>query len=221
AVAQRDLKQLLAASTCAQIGFMVLAAGVASIEGGVGQLVAHAAVKSLLFLCAGVWLTVLGTKDLRELQGAAWRNRVVGVAFGMGALALAGIPPLSLWVTKDVVLAAAVAEGSWVLYAVGLAASVLAAAYSARALVAVWRRGERHGSEGAFRFPMLAPLPVLAFIAVVFGVVAVPGVDESWRGLLGASGEPAPNLTELLISGALAVVTVVAVAGLARHRRGT
>ncbi|RSN59726.1 proton-conducting transporter transmembrane domain-containing protein [Actinomadura sp. WAC 06369] len=61
ALAQRDLKQLLAASTCAQIGFVVLAAGAAAVAGGALHLVAHAAVKSLLFLCAGVWLARTGT----------------------------------------------------------------------------------------------------------------------------------------------------------------
>ncbi len=62
AVAQRDLKQLLAASTCAQIGFMVLVAGVGGVGAGTAQLVAHAATKSLLFLPAGAWLSALGTK---------------------------------------------------------------------------------------------------------------------------------------------------------------
>ncbi|MFD0541352.1 proton-conducting transporter membrane subunit [Actinomadura luteofluorescens] len=107
ALAQRDLKQLLAASTCAQIGFMVLGAGTGAPAGGTAHLVAHAAVKSLLFLCAGVWLGVLGTKRLDALQGAARRHRAVGAAFGVGALALAGVPPLSLWVTKDEILAGA------------------------------------------------------------------------------------------------------------------
>ncbi|MFD0473668.1 NADH-quinone oxidoreductase subunit L [Nonomuraea thailandensis] len=106
AFAQHDLKQLLAASTCAQIGFMVLAAGVSAVAGGTAQLIAHAAVKSLLFLGAGAWLTSLGTQRLPELRGAARRYPLVGVTFGTGALALAGLPPLSLWVTKDAVLAA-------------------------------------------------------------------------------------------------------------------
>ncbi|MDJ1137952.1 proton-conducting transporter membrane subunit, partial [Streptomyces iconiensis] len=62
AVAQTDLKQLLAASSSAQIGFMVCAAGVGSVGGGTLQLVAHAAAKSLAFLVAGAWLTSYGTQ---------------------------------------------------------------------------------------------------------------------------------------------------------------
>ncbi|MFC7106648.1 proton-conducting transporter membrane subunit [Nonomuraea rubra] len=93
ALAQRDLKQLLAASTCAQLGFMVMAAGLGAVAGGAAHLVAHAAVKSLLFLGAGAWLFSLGTESLDELRGAARRHRLVGVTFAVGALALAGVPP--------------------------------------------------------------------------------------------------------------------------------
>jgi len=103
ALAQRDLKQVLAASTAAQLGFVVLAAGVGSVAGGAAQLVAHAATKALLFLAAGAWLSALGTKQLGALRGAARRWPVVGAAFAVGALSLAGIPPLSLWATKDAV----------------------------------------------------------------------------------------------------------------------
>ena len=62
ALAQRDLKQLLAASTAAQLGFVVLAAGVGATAAGAAHLVAHAAVKALLFLAAGAWLEALGTQ---------------------------------------------------------------------------------------------------------------------------------------------------------------
>ncbi|WP_432119540.1 NADH-quinone oxidoreductase subunit 5 family protein [Streptomyces sp. bgisy032] len=133
AVAQRDLKQLLAASTSAQIGFIVLAAGCAGVAGGTAQFVAHAAVKAGLFLCAGAWLTVLGTQRLGELRGAARAQPWVGACFTVGALALAGLPPLSLWAAKDEVLAAA-RHQSGALYGVGIAAAAVAAVYSAKAL---------------------------------------------------------------------------------------
>ncbi|MER6816013.1 proton-conducting transporter membrane subunit [Spirillospora sp. NPDC000708] len=204
ALAQRDLKQLLAASTCAQIGFMVLGAGAGSVSGGTAQLVAHAAVKSLLFLCAGAWLTALGTRRLDGLHGAARRYRLVGAAFGAGALALAGLPPFALWVTKDEVLTAAGAR-SPALLAVGLAASVLSAAYAAKALFAVWR-GTR--TDGA-RVPLLARLPlvVLAGAACSLGVLGLRGVAAA----LGIPGETRVNGLELAVSGVLAALTIVAV----------
>ncbi|MFI0349420.1 proton-conducting transporter membrane subunit [Actinomadura sp. 9N407] len=228
ALAQRDLKQLLAASTCAQVGFMVLAAGTASmgggpvvsgtaagdavgggaVAGGTAQLVAHAAVKSLLFLCAGAWLTALGTKDLDGLRGAARRHRLVGITFGVGALALAGLPPFSLWVTKDTILVAA-AEKSWALYAVGLAAALLSAAYAARALFAVWRPGGT--GRGDIGLLEKLPLPVLATAAAVLGVLGLPAVAGPWHRLLGVPAGSGPGIAELFVSGALAIVVLIAV----------
>jgi NADH:ubiquinone oxidoreductase subunit 5 (subunit L)/multisubunit Na+/H+ antiporter MnhA subunit len=205
ALAQRELKQLLAASTCAQIGFMVLGAGAGSVSGATAHLVAHAAVKSLLFLCAGAWLTALGAGRLDDLRGAARRHRLVGAAFGVGALALAGVPPLSLWVTKDEVLRGLPAG----LLAVGLAASVLSAAYAAKALFTVLRPAE----GGAVRVPVLGqvPLVVLALPAAALGVLGLPPVADAWRRMLGTPHEGGPDLWVLVLSGALAVLTAGAV----------
>lgn len=214
ALAQRDLKQLLAASTCAQIGFMVLGAGAGTVAGGTAQLVAHAAVKSLLFLAAGAWLSALGTKDLTELHGAARRHRLVGVTFGIGVLALAAVPPLSLWATKDEVLSAALDE-SPALYAVGLAAGLLSAGYAARALAAVTRpidAATRVDTEqaGTRRLGLLEklPLPALALGAACLGILALPPVAGAWKDLLGTGREPSPGPAELAASGALAVLVV-------------
>ncbi|MFC6878836.1 MULTISPECIES: proton-conducting transporter membrane subunit [Actinomadura] len=231
ALAQTDLKQLLAASTCAQIGFMVLGAGTGAVAGGTAHLVAHAAVKSLLFLCAGAWLAVLGTKDLDGLRGAARRHPVVGVAFAAGALALAGLPPLSLWITKDSVLAAA-RDVSPALYVLGLAASVLSSAYAAKALLAVWRPAPEPAPEpahkpepepgassgervGALR---VLPLPVLAVAACALGVLGLPGVAGPWRRALGVPGEHGPDASELAVSGVLAAATLAAVVAFAGRR---
>ena len=210
ALAQRDLKQLLAASTCSQIGFMVLGAGAGSVSGGTAPLVAHAAVKSLLFLCAGAWLSALGTERLDGLRGAARRHRVAGAAFGAGALALAGVPPLSLWVTKDAVLAGLPAG----LLAGGLAASVLSAAYAAKALFAVFRPAE----GAAVRVPVLGqvPLVVLAVASGVLGVLGLPAVAGAWNRMLGAPDGGGADARLLVLSGALAVVAVAAV-GAARR----
>lgn len=213
AVAQDDLKQLLAASTCAQVGFMVLAAGAGGITGGVMQLVAHAAVKSLLFLAAGAWLTALGTKRLGALRGAARQYPVVGVAFTVGAVALAGLPPASLWVTKDEVLAAVLRHGPG-LYATGLAAAVVSAVYSIKALWYVWQPvtagaaagydTERPGTRRLARVSA-APLVVLAVPAATLGVLALPVIAGPLDRALGAAGEPSPAWWQLTLSAVLAV----------------
>jgi NADH-quinone oxidoreductase subunit L len=223
AVAQTDLKQLLAASTCAQIGFMVLAAGAGGVAGGALQLVAHAATKSLLFLAAGAWLLVLGTKQLGELRGAARRFPLVGVAFTVGAASLAGLPPLSLWVTKDAVLAAALEHGGVLLYATGLAGAVVSAIYSAKAVWWVWQPApaeapsavdERHprrlGTDenavrrdraGRVSVAMGLPLVGLAVLAASLGVL--PFVASGSLAVV-----PAPALWELALSAVLAVVAM-------------
>lgn len=211
AVAQTDLKQLLAASTCAQVGFIVLAAGTAGVVAGTGQLVAHALTKSLLFLCAGAWLTALGTKQLPALRGAARRYPLVGTAFTVGGLVLAGIPPLSIWVTKDHVLAGAL-HVSTPLYLVGLAAAALSAAYAARAVILVWARPAEQPDAGRVAGWQRAPLAPLAAGAVLLGVLAVPAV---WRWFADAVAMPAgqaPAWWELLVSGAVALAVAGVVA---------
>jgi NADH-quinone oxidoreductase subunit L len=213
AVAQSDLKQLLAASTCAQIGFVVLAAGGGGTGGGVMQLVAHAATKCLLFLAAGAWLTALGTKQLGALRGAARQYPVVGAVFTVGALTLAGLPPLSLWITKDEVLAAALHQGA-ALYAAGVAAAVISAAYSIKALWYVWQpvpAGAASGydteRQGTRRLARVAvpPLIVLAAAAATLGVLGVPAVAEPLRRALGAAAEASPAWWQLTLSAVLAV----------------
>ncbi|MGA5148141.1 NADH-quinone oxidoreductase subunit L [Streptomyces griseoincarnatus] len=212
AVAQRDLKQLLAASTASQIGFMVLAAGSGGMAGGTFQLVAHAATKAGLFLAAGAWLTALGTKQLPALRGAARTHRLVGACFTVGALTLAGLPPLSLWAAKDDVLASARAQSTG-LYVVGLTAASVAAVYSVKALWYVTRplpenpqAGYDTERPGTRRVPSAsaAPLLVLAGAAAALGVLALPGPAAWLRDLLGVPGEPSPTAWELGLSAAVA-----------------
>ncbi|HZH23007.1 MAG TPA: proton-conducting transporter membrane subunit [Geodermatophilus sp.] len=222
AVAQRDLKQLLAASTAAQIGFVVLAAGVGAVSGGTAQLVAHATVKAALFVAAGAWLTAYGTKQLSGLRGAARRHPGLGAAATVAALALAGVPPLSLWATKDEVLAGV--DGA-ALRVVGLAAAVLSAVYAGRMLTVVLARpaGEEHVAEeedGTRRIPPSSTgvAAVLAVFAAGLGVLAVPAVAEPLKALLGVEGEPSPTVGELVLSGGLAALALAGTVVLLQRR---
>nr|WP_246214601.1 proton-conducting transporter membrane subunit [Modestobacter muralis] len=210
AVAQRDLKQLLAASTAAQIGFVVLAAGVGAVAGGSAQLLAHAAVKAGLFVAAGAWLTSLGTKQLVGLRGAARRHRGVGAAATVAALALGGIPPLSLWASKEEVLAGV--DGA-ALRVVGFAASALSAVYAARMLTVLLAPptgaepldDEEHGTR---RVPVAVSTIaiVLAVFAAGLGALALPPVADSLSAVLLSQEGSAPALSELLLGGLLALV---------------
>lgn len=222
AVAQRDLKQLLAASTCSQVGFIVLAAGIGGVSGGAAQFVAHAAVKSLLFLVAGAWLALLGTKDLLRLRGAARSHPVTGVTFTVGALALGGLPPLSIWVAKDEILSATLTSGG-ALYIVGLAAAAMSAAYAAKALAVVWARpamGAPLTAHRTGRMPIseLLPLPPLAAVGAGLGILAIPSLSTAWSKTLRVSNSGAPQPWELVVSSAVAVAVIVLVAWWQNHR---
>ncbi|MBY0289361.1 MAG: NADH-quinone oxidoreductase subunit L [Mycobacteriaceae bacterium] len=222
AVAQRDIKQLLAASTAAQLGFVVMAAGASAVGGGAAHLVAHAATKAGLFLAAGVWLSLLGTQRLDALHGVARRWRAVGWSATIAALTLAGIAPLSLWATKDAVLTAA-AHHSPALYGLGLLASALSAAYAAKMLVVIWAKPSTDVTAPAQAAPdrpvprltglEQAPLVVLAVGAAVSGVLALPPVGSIIaRAVDGGQPISHPGVAELLGSAALALVVVAAVA---------
>lgn len=218
ALAQSDLKQLLAASTCAQIGFMVLAAGAGGLAAGTQQLVAHAATKSLLFLAAGAWLTALGTKQLPALRGAARDYPLVGAAFTIGVLSLAGVPPLAIWVSKDEVLTAAL-HRSPALYAAGLLAAAGSALYSAKAAWYLWQPAppdaaagyDREGT-GTRRVPPVAgpPLVALAAGAATLGGLGWPPAAAALRRVLEVPGEPSSTGRQLAFTGALALLAAAA-----------
>jgi NADH-quinone oxidoreductase subunit L len=134
------------------------------------------------------------------------------VTFTVGALSLAGAPPLSIWLAKDDVLAGALAS-SPALYAVGLAGAALSAAYAARALVVVWGRPQpvpeaaREQDPGPVTLLMRAPLPVLAAAAAGLGAL-----QPLLPSLLGSPAGPRPTAAEMAGSAVLALA-VLALAG--------
>ena len=223
ALAQSDLKQLLAASTAAQLGFVVLAAGVGATAGGATHLVAHAAVKAGLFLAAGIWLEALGTKRLASLTGAARLWPVVGACAAASLLSLAGLPPLALWATKDTVLAAA-GEQSLPLYLAGLFGAALSAAYATKALVVLTRSLPENAvsqwddeREGTRRAPGTAWLPLLPLAAgaLVLGAFALPPLFARVRDLVGGTAAE-PGAAELVVSAVVSVAVLTVTVGLMR-----
>lgn len=218
ALVQADLKLLLAASTASQLGFVVMAAGLGATGPGAAQLVAHASVKSLLFLAAGIWLHLLGTKQLSGLHGAARRMPAVGALATVGLLSLAGLPPFALWGSKDLVLDAAREHGLAV-YLVALAAAALSAGYAGRALSVLLRTPQRlarpdtlepdpqeQRAEPAAWVPLLLPAAgALLLLALSLG----PG-REAFGRLVG-DVPPASPLTALLLSAGLGLAALLAV----------
>ncbi|MCA9671004.1 MAG: NADH-quinone oxidoreductase subunit L [Myxococcales bacterium] len=107
AMVQRDMKRVLAYSSISQLAFMLLGLGAGSLYAGVFHLTTHAFFKALLFLCAGAYIHQIGSNDMVTMgrQGAA-KLRLVSAGLVIGAAALAGLPPLAGFFSKESILAA-------------------------------------------------------------------------------------------------------------------
>ena len=182
AALQSDLKRALAASTSAQYGLMLVAIG-AGVPGAAGvHLVAHAFFKALLFLGAGVAIHAAGgTGELRALRERRLGRALPRTALlvGVGALALAAVPPLGGAYSKEAVLAAAAARGPGLALGV-VAAGVLSALYAGRLYVLAFG-GARGAAAGAAAVPPTTPraeltaMGLLALASMALGVLWLPG----------------------------------------------
>jgi NADH-quinone oxidoreductase subunit L len=187
ALVQTDIKRVIAYSTMSQIGYMFLAAGIGAYSAAMFHLVTHAFFKALLFLGAGIVIHALGgEQDMRKMGGLRKRLPRTYVAMLIGAGALAGLPPLAGFFSKDAILAAASGPGIYdkVLLAAGLVGVLLTALYSFRMIFLVFAGEERgeaqetageHGSGEGPRW-MTVPVAVLALLAVGAGWLEVAGL---------------------------------------------
>ena len=140
ALAERDLKRLLAASTASQYGLMLIAVGAGVPLAALLHLLAHAAIKSALFLAAGDFQHARGGTGFDQLEGVGRARPWTFASFAVAELALAGIPPLSGFFSKDAVIAAALsAQGFAWLGPLALVGTLLTGAYMARSLRLLWR----------------------------------------------------------------------------------
>jgi NADH-quinone oxidoreductase subunit L len=140
---QNDIKRVLAYSTVSQLGYMFLAMGVGAYASGIFHLYTHAFFKALLFLGSGAVIHALaGEQDLRRMGGLKHALPVTYWTFFIGALAIAGVPLLSGFFSKDEILFHAFASGHTLLWVIGLLTSLLTAIYMFR-LVFLAFHGER------------------------------------------------------------------------------
>jgi len=141
---QNDIKRVLAYSTMSQLGYMFLATGVGAFAAAVFHLVTHAFFKALLFLGSGsVIHAVAGEQDMQRMGGLKKHMPVTFVTMSIGALALAGIPPLAGFFSKDEILLHAFA-GNRILWAIALVTAALTACYMGR-LIALTFHGSYRG----------------------------------------------------------------------------
>ncbi len=183
ACAADDLKRILAYSTISQLGLMFTAVGVGSQPGAVYQLISQGLFKALAFMAAGSVIEALGTRNVHEMGGLARRMKYTYIAFLFAAFAMAGLPPLIGFWTKDAILSAALTTSSWVFLVIVLG-SVLTSFYSFRALVEVFHGPESQRSARESGRLMVGPMMALVAL-VAFG----------WIGL-GSQGIYLPSLSE-------------------------
>jgi NADH-quinone oxidoreductase subunit L len=190
AVAQTDIKKVLAYSTVSQLGYMFLGVGVGVPGAAVFHLVTHAFFKGLLFLCAGSVMHALGGEQDMRRMGGLWRRIPITFAtMAVGTLAIAGVPPLSGFFSKDEIIWGAFAgpHPHPLLGVVGYLAAGLTALYMGRLICMTFfgsSRLDAHAEHHLHESPpvMTIPLVVLAVLAAVGGLLPVPQVVEQVTG---------------------------------------
>ena len=179
ACVQQDIKRVLAYSTMSQIGYMMLALGVADRGGeGLGFMAAmfhlftHAFFKSLLFLGAGAIIHFVHSNNMQDMGGLRKQMPVTHTSFLIACLAISGIPPLAGFFSKEEILAAAW-EGNRVIYWAGLLVSGFTAFYMFRLYFSIfWNREDaNHHHQPEAAVAMKLPMLILAVITVFAGFV--------------------------------------------------
>jgi len=192
---QTDIKRVLAYSTISQIGTMFIGLGVGAYSAGVFHLVTHAFFKSLLFLSAGSVIHALsGEQDMRKMGGLKGLLPRTHLVFMAGALAIAGIPGLSGFFSKDEILAAAFASGHIVVWLLGLAGAAMTAFYMFRLIFLTFYGRDRLDPEARHQVHeapgvMAVPLRILAVLSIIGGYIGLPHVlgGGNWLGRFLAS----------------------------------
>jgi NADH-quinone oxidoreductase subunit L len=192
AIAQTDIKKVLAYSTVSQLGYMFLAAGCGGYAAAMFHLTTHAFFKALLFLGAGsVILAMHHEQDIDRMGGLGKKLRQTRVVFLIGVAAISGFPGFSGFFSKDEILVAALASGvpghGW-LYAIGLATAAITSFYMYRLYFRVFR-GESRVSDTRRRQIeepsawVVHPLWVLAFFSAFVGFAGLPQIYGDWAGV--------------------------------------
>ncbi len=180
ALVQHDIKRVLAYSTISQLGLMFIGLGVGAFAAGIFHLMTHALFKGLLFLAAGSVIHALfGEQDMRKMGGLRRRLPRTYLVFLAGGLAIAGIPGLSGFFSKDEILVSAFASGSYAVWALGVLGTAMTSFYMFRLIFLTFFGPERstpQSSPHLHESPpvMMVPLQILAVLAVIGGFVGLP-----------------------------------------------
>jgi NADH-quinone oxidoreductase subunit L len=221
AMVARDIKQVWAFSTISQLGFMLMGLGAGSFFAGVFHLVTHAGFKALLFLCAGVLIHHFGTNDMFTIgrQGGR-RLKATMVCIIVGAGALSGLPPLSGFFSKELILGGLLDSGHPIAFAAGLVGAFLTTYYAFRLIFiilfpretedppAVAGHDANHHAGG--ERVMIGVLFCLAGLTLVLGFCEVPLHDFLARGLsMGNVAAEGHHGWLPIVAGSLAAIAIL------------
>jgi NADH-quinone oxidoreductase subunit L len=235
ALVQFDIKRVMAYSTVSQLGYMFLALGVGAPVAAIFHLATHAFFKALLFLGSGSVIHGLaGEQDMRKMGGLRRKMPITFWTMLIAGGALAALPPLAGFWSKDEILGGAFAGGQLVLYAIGIVTAVLTAFYVTRALWMTFYGEPRdhHLFDHAHESPRVMTLPLIALgvgsavLGIVIGFPPEQGfIHRFLAPVVEAAGiaEREPELATILVLAAVSVLAgligiAVGVSMYVRHR---
>jgi NADH-quinone oxidoreductase subunit L len=178
AIAQRDIKKIIAYSTISQLGYMLLSCGIFAYEPAMFHLATHAFFKALLFLSAGNVIHACHEQDVFKIGGLRSKMKITYINFWIGSLAIIGIFPLAGFYSKDAILESALVSGNigYVLFICGIISAMLTAIYSMKIIILVFHNKTKL-SQNAFDKVreadkiMNLPLLILSLGAIFSGMI--------------------------------------------------
>jgi len=184
ALTATDIKKILAYSTVSQLGYMMMGLGVGAFAAGTFHLMNHAFFKALLFLGAGSVIHAVHSQEIFDMGGLFRKMKITAVTFLIGGLALAGVPPLSGFWSKDEILLGAYQGGHTAIFAIGLLTALLTAFYTFRLIFVVFFGPPRgHHADHVHESPavMAIPLVLLAVLALSSGLIGSPWAHFAYQ----------------------------------------
>ncbi|MBS7626014.1 NADH-quinone oxidoreductase subunit M [Candidatus Bathyarchaeota archaeon] len=177
ALAQTDIKRLLAYSSVSQVGYILfglMSLNSLGVGGGLFHIVNHGVAKGLLFMCAGAIIYSTGIRDINKLGGLASKMPLTAVATLCGALSIAGTPPFGGFASEWMIFAGGFASGNTVLSSLAIAATMVTVAYYLRMIKKVFFGVCPESLSDVKEAPssMLLPMAILTFLTVIFGIFA-------------------------------------------------
>ena len=227
AIAQNDIKKILAYSTVSQLGFMFMAMGSGAFSTGIFHLMTHAFFKALMFLGAGSVIHAMHEEqDVTKMGGLKNKIKITFRTFLMGGIAISGIPPFSGFFSKDEILSNLFFSGNYIAFGIGLAAAFMTAFYIFRLISLTFfgkpRYDESHVHPHESPATMTIPLIILAILSVIGGFAGLPHIFgpnflEEWLNPVFANAlrimpeHPAAESTEMILMGVSVLVAALAI----------